>query len=44
MKTPDTGKTKENEYNLLFESTRCFLPGLYVCNFNTRQTATHVNY
>jgi len=34
MKNADTGNWKENEDNLLFLSTSCFPPGLYVCNFD----------
>jgi hypothetical protein len=44
MKTADTGNRKENEYKLLFVSTRCFPPGLCIGNFDTQQTVTHVNY
>ena len=43
MNTADTGNRKENEYIVLFVSTSYFPPGIYVCNFDTQQTVTHVN-
>ena len=43
MNTADTGNRKENEYIVLFVSTSCFPPGIYVCNFDTQQTVTYVN-